>query len=54
MLVSCQEVGLQAQVTSLSPDSIPHDVESVALTVEGNGFTSKSQIMWKGNALPTL
>jgi hypothetical protein len=53
IFVSCQGVG-QSQVTSLSPDTIPIDAESVLLTVEGIGFTPQSQIMWNGNALQTM
>ena len=51
--VSCQGVGTQPQITSLSPDTISSDAETVVLTVEGNGFTPQSQILWNGNALPT-
>jgi hypothetical protein len=43
----------QSQVTSLSPDTIPSDAETVLLTVDGKGFTPQSQIMWNGNALQT-
>ena len=49
---SCQGVGSAAQVTSLSPGAIPGNSESV-LTVNGSDFTSQSQILWNGNALPT-
>lgn len=49
--VSCQGVGTQPQITSLSPDTISS--EAVVLTVEGSGFTPQSQILWSGNALPT-
>ena len=52
IFLSCQGVG-QSQVTSLSPDTIPSEVESVLLTVEGTGFTPHSLIMWNGNALQT-
>src|SRR5580765_551918 len=52
LFLSCQGVG-QSQVTSLSPDIMPSDAESVLLTVGGKGFTPQSQIMWKGNALQT-
>ena len=51
--VSCQGVGTQPQITSLSPDTISSDVETVVLTVEGSGFASQSQILWNGNALET-
>lgn len=53
LFVSCQGVAAQPQITSLSPDTIPSDAESVLLTVEGSGFTPRSQITWNGNALPT-
>jgi hypothetical protein len=52
LFLSCQGVG-QSQVTSLSPDTIPSDAETVLLTVDGKGFTPQSQIMWNGNALQT-
>lgn len=52
IFLSCQGLA-QSQVTSLSPDTIPIDAESALLTVDGSGFTSQSQIMWNGNALPT-
>jgi IPT/TIG domain-containing protein len=52
IFLSCQGVG-QSQVTSLSPDAIPSNVESVLLTADGSGFTPQSQIMWNGNALQT-
>src|SRR5215467_4333677 len=50
--VSCLGVA-QPQITSLSPDAISSDAESVLLTVDGSDFISQSQIMWNGNALPT-
>jgi len=53
MFISCQGVGEQPQITSLSPDTIPSDANSVLLTVDGSGFTSQSQIMWNGNSLQT-
>ena len=49
---SCQGV-VPSQVTSLSPDTIPSDAESVLLTADGGGFTPQSHIMWNGNALQT-
>jgi hypothetical protein len=52
LFLSCQGV-VQSQVTSVSPDAIPSNVESVLLTAEGSGFTPQSQIMWNGNALQT-
>src|ERR1700722_3608870 len=53
MFISCQGVGEQPQITSISPDAIPSDPNSVLLTVEGSGFTPQAQIMWNGNALQT-
>jgi hypothetical protein len=52
LFLSCQGVG-QSEVTSLSPDTISRDAESVLLTVGGKGFSPQSQIMWNGNALQT-
>jgi hypothetical protein len=52
IFVSCQGVS-QAQITSLTPGNIPKDVNSVPLTVAGNGFTPQSQIMWNGSTLET-
>lgn len=52
LFLSCQGVG-QSQVTSLAPDAIPSNAESVLLTANGSGFTPQSQIMWNGNALQT-
>ena len=52
IFLSCQGVA-PSQVTSLSPDAIPSNAESVLLTVDGSGFTPQSQIIWNGNALQT-
>jgi IPT/TIG domain len=52
LFLSCQGVA-QSKATSLSPDAIPSNAESVLLTVEGSGFTLQSQIIWNGNALQT-
>jgi hypothetical protein len=52
LFLSCQGVG-QSQVTSLSPDAISSNAQSVLLTAEGSGFTPRSQIMWNGNPLQT-
>jgi hypothetical protein len=49
---SCQGVSPMAQVNGLLPGAIPGNSESV-LTVNGSDFTSQSQILWNGNALPT-
>ncbi len=53
MFESCQDVVPQAQITSLSPGTIPSDADSVPLTVNGSGFTPQSQIMWNGSTLET-
>jgi hypothetical protein len=52
LFISCQGVVAQPQITSLSPDTIPSDAQSV-LTVDGSGFTPESQIMWNGSTLHT-
>jgi len=52
LFLSCQGVG-QAQVTSLSPSTIPRNAESILLTVDGKGFAPQSQITWNGSALQT-
>jgi hypothetical protein len=49
----CQASVPQPQITSLSPDTIPSDAESVLLIVNGSDFVRQSQIMWNGNALQT-
>jgi hypothetical protein len=43
----------QPHVTSLSPENIPGDMESVQLIVTGSGFVPQSQILWNGSALQT-
>ena len=53
IFVSCLGVVPQPQITSLSPDTLPSDTNSVLLTVEGSGFTPQSQIMWNGSSLQT-
>jgi len=53
IFVSCLGALPQPQITSLSPDIIPGDANSVLLTVEGNEFTPQSQIMWNGSSLQT-
>ena len=53
MFISCQGMGEQPQISSISPDAIPSDTNSVLLTVDGSGFTPQSQIMWNRNALQT-
>lgn len=52
IFLSCHGVA-HSQVTSLSPNTIPRNGESVLLTVDGSGFTPQSQIMWNGSALQT-
>ena len=52
IFLSCQGVA-QSQITSLSPDAIPSNAESILLTADGSGFTPQSQIMWNGNAVQT-
>lgn len=51
--VSCPGSVSRAQITSLSPGTIPGDANSVPLTVTGSGFTPKSQILWNGSWLET-
>ena len=50
---SCQGAVSQAQITSLSPDTISSDANSVPLTVGGSGFTPQSRILWNGSTLET-
>lgn len=51
---SCQSVPPMAQLTSLSPGAIAGNSDSALLTANGSGFTSQSQILWNGSALPTV
>jgi hypothetical protein len=51
---SCLGVQTTPQITSLSPSSISVTTASVVLTVKGSGFVPQSQILWNGNALPTM
>ena len=53
LFISCQGVGAQPQINSLSPDNIPNDADSVVLIVLGSGFTPHSQIRWNGNTMQT-
>jgi IPT/TIG domain len=53
LFISCQGIVAQPQITSLSPDAIPSDAQSVLLTVDGSGFTPQSRIMWNASALQT-
>jgi len=50
----CQDGGSSPQLTSLWPDNIPRDAESVTVTLEGTGFTSRSQVLWNGGVLDTV
>jgi hypothetical protein len=43
----------QPLITSLSPDTLPSDAESIPLIVIGSGFVLQSQIMWNDTPLPT-
>jgi len=48
---SCLGTVPQPLITSLSPDPIPGNTESVVLIVNGSGFVPQSQILWNGSAL---
>jgi hypothetical protein len=50
---SCQGSIPQPQITAIDPGTIPWDMESVLLNVNGSGFVPHSQILWNGNAVPT-
>ena len=50
---SCPGAVPQPQMFALSPDTISADAVSVPLTVKGNGFVDRSQILWNGNPLQT-
>ena len=50
---SCPGTVPLPQITSLSPDTIAGDTESVLLIANGSGFVPQSQIMWNGSALQT-
>src|SRR5579864_2165541 len=51
---SCLGIRPAPQLTSLSPNAISANTQSVLLVVTGNDFVSQSQILWNGNALPTV
>ena len=51
---SCLGIPPTPQIASLSPNAISANTESVLLVVAGNNFVSQSQILWNGNALPTV
>jgi len=53
LFISCQTSAPQPQITTLSPNAIPGDMEFVTLTVEGSEFVPQSQVLWNGTALPT-
>ena len=50
---SCLGIPPGPQITSLSPNAISANTNSVLLIVIGNNFASQSQIFWNGNALQT-
>jgi hypothetical protein len=50
---SCPGTVPLPQITSLSPDTIAGDTESVLLIANGSDFVPQSQIMWNGSALQT-
>jgi hypothetical protein len=49
----CEGTIAQPQISSVSPNPMASNVESVVLSVDGSGFVQQSQIMWNGSALPT-
>jgi hypothetical protein len=51
---SCQGIPPAPQITSLSPNAISANTQSVLLIVMGNNFLSQSRIFWNGNALQTM
>ena len=51
---SCLGIPPAPQITSLSPSAISANTQSVLLIVIGTSFVSQSQILWNGNALPTV
>lgn len=51
---SCQPSMVQPVIVSISPPSIPDDTEDTLLEVTGSNFAPHSQILWNGNALPTI
>jgi hypothetical protein len=50
---SCLGIPPQPQITSLSPNAISADAQSVLLIVAGSDFVPQSQILWNGSALQT-
>lgn len=50
---SCPGPAPVAQATSLTPNAVPGDLNSVLLIVSGSGFTAQSQILWNGSTLET-
>src|SRR5262245_43773007 len=51
--VSCLGVTTTPQVTSLSPNTISANAQSVPLVVIGDNFVPQSQILWNGHTLAT-
>jgi len=51
---TCLGVPATPEIIALSPNAISTTADSVLLTVSGNDFISQSQILWNGNALPTI
>jgi len=49
----CEGSGAMAQLTSLSPGAVPGNSDSALLTLNGGDFTSQSQVLWDGSAIPT-
>ena len=49
---SCPSIVPSPQIVSLLPNTIPANAASL-VTVNGNGFVPRSQILWNGNSLPT-
>lgn len=41
------------RIVLLSPNTIPANAASVLLTVTGDGFVPRSQILWNGSSVPT-
>jgi hypothetical protein len=51
---SCLGIPPSPQITSLSPNAVSANTQSVLLIVIGNNFVFQSQIFWNGNALQTV
>ena len=50
---SCLGIPSMPQITSLSPNIISQNAESVVLIVIGTNFVPQSQILWNGHTLTT-